>query len=96
MFGLHSRHIVEFLVEMECVFVVIVVTVDSLALLSKETHSALISWDTAGPKITYVRIPVLLLEKNITVFTYDDQTSYVLSTTPVLCVCTCHVIKKKN
>jgi len=51
---LHSRHIVEFLVEMECVFVVIV---ESLALLSKKTHTALISWDAAGPMITYVCIP---------------------------------------
>jgi hypothetical protein len=29
---------------------------------------------------------------NITV--YDDQTSHAVSTTPVLRVCTCHVIKK--
>ena len=34
------------------------------------------------------------LEKNIKMFTYDDQTSYGLCTTPVLRVCICHVIKK--
>ena len=34
------------------------------------------------------------LEKNIKMITYDDQTSLAVSTTPVLRVCTCHVIKK--
>ena len=34
------------------------------------------------------------LEKTIKMFTYDDQTLYGLSTTTVLCVCICHVIKK--
>ena len=34
------------------------------------------------------------LEKTIKMITYDDQTSHAVSTTPVLRVCTCHVIKK--
>ena len=34
------------------------------------------------------------LEKPIKMITYDDQTSHAVSTTPVLRVCTCHVIKK--
>ena len=34
------------------------------------------------------------LEKTNEMITYDDQTSYGLSTTPVLNVCICHVIKK--
>ena len=34
------------------------------------------------------------LEKTIKMFTYDDQTSHGLSTTPVLRVCIFHVIKK--
>ena len=33
-------------------------------------------------------------EKTIKMFTYDDQTSHGVSTTPVLRVCTCHVIQK--
>ena len=34
------------------------------------------------------------LEKTNKMITYDDQTSQGVSTTPVLRVCTCHVIKK--
>ena len=34
------------------------------------------------------------LEKNTKMVTYDDQTSQGVSATPVLCVCTCYVIKK--
>ena len=36
------------------------------------------------------------LEKSIKMFTYADQISHGVSTTPVLHVFTCHVIKKKN
>ena len=35
------------------------------------------------------------LEKTNKMITYDDQTSQDVSTTPVLRVCTCHVIIKK-
>ena len=34
------------------------------------------------------------LEKTIKIITYDGQNSHAVSTTPVLRVCTCHVIKK--
>ena len=34
------------------------------------------------------------LEKSIKMITYGDQTSHGVSTIPVLCVCTCHVIQK--
>ena len=37
---------------------------------------------------------ILHLEKTLKMITYDDQTSQGVSTTPVLCVFTCHVIKK--